>query len=428
MTCTDSPALSAKHAPRGASSAARTYVLAGLFLAALAALGCAGEINVENGETTSGETATDPTATEETCDPGAVAPEPDPAPVALTGVQSGCFIGNTLHLEALVDDVAHYVVLDIDEEGIARAAAVLDDLLGSASLTEAGPGLFARLRADDTGASLDVIDAAEPTAPKLLSNTPLPGTFDGDLALAASQGHVFYCARPSPEEKGKLYSVDLADPKLPAEPESIDTFACYFYGENTYSAAGASLMHWNHPTGNYVQDAYLYTLSPGAAKNIVDYGYNQTGVHMYGNVVSAAMSETRTVLDAENKTLFLLLDSEGSSGDPKKPSFTWASFAVSTERHLLTVADTTAYLVTPEGLRAYDITDLVNPVLTGYEATFPEAQGALRAIATSPRYLALADEKGTLFLAPRDTSGPVAPLVVHGPEYAPPAKPSDCDD
>jgi hypothetical protein len=410
MTFADRPALSPRRTLRG---------LPWLFLAAVAALGCSGEILVLPGDgddrpETGGETcATDPTPA-----------QPDPAPLAVTAVQSGAFIGDTLHLEATVDGSPRYVVLSIDAEGVARAVAMPDELLGPANLARSAPDTHARLRVDEAGTRhVDVVDTSKPEAPALISSAELEGAVDGLAVFSAAEEHLFFCMRPEGAEVAALISIDLTSPAEPSPPQSTESFLCHFHKDNLYSALGPTWISWNQPTGTWAQQTYLYMVGPAGAQNILDYAYNQTGVHMYGNVLAAATSEERAVFDPENETLFLIADPAGDY-----PYFGWATLSVGKERSLLGVADTTVYLTTDDGVRAYDITDIEHPELLPYQATIEPFTGALRTIATSPRYLALVDDEGTLFLLPRDSPGTVGPLVVHTADYAPsPAEPP-CSD
>lgn len=392
-----------------------------LLLATAAALGCSGEVVVLPGGPDRPETEG------EACAPGPTPAQPDPAPLAVTAVKSGVLIGDTLHLEATVDGTPRYLVLSIDAEGVARAVAMPDELLGPAGLVEIAPGTHARVRVGDPSAPyVDVVDTTTPEAPALISSTKLDRVVDGPAVVAAADGHLFFCARPQSGETAELADVDLTAPAEPAPPQTIESFLCHFYGDNSYSSAGSTMISWSHPTGYFVQDTYVYSLGPASAAKIVDYGYNQTGVHMYGDVVSAATSEERAVFDPENESLFLIAAPAGPGAE--NPAFTWATLSAGKERRLLGVADTTVYLVTGDGVRAYDITDIEAPQLLPYEAWIEPYEGALRTIATSPRHLAVVDDEGTLFLVPRDSPGTVGPLVVHRADYAPATAEAPCSD
>lgn len=398
-----------------------------LLLATTAALGCSGEVLVVPGGGPDGEESE---GSEETCASGPAIPPPGSAPLAVTGVKSGVFIGDTLHVEAMVDGVPRYLVLAIDAQGVARAVAMPDALLGPANLAAVAPGVHARVRGGEAGVTyVDVVDTAVPESPTLIASAQQDLIIDGPPVFTAAGGHVLFCARPLTGEPALLVDVDLSAPAEPAPALTMDSFFCYYSDDNSYSVAGSTVISWNHPTGSYVQQTYLYTLAPASAKSVMDYGYNQTGVHMYGNVLTAATSEQRAVFDPENEHLFLVADPAGGpAGGSGNPPFTWATLNAGEERRLLGVADTTAYLVTAGGVRAYDLTVIEKPVLLPYEAKIGPFTGVLRTLAVSPDYLAVADDEGTLFLLPQKSPATVGPLEVLAADYVPaPVEPS-CSD
>lgn len=400
-----------------------------LLVAAVTALGCSGEITVLGDEGGEGRPGLgDPG--DAACTTGGASAQPDPAPLALTDVKSGAFFGDTLHLEATVDGTPRYVVLHVDADGVARAVAMPDELLGPANLAESAPGVHARLRVDGAGVpNVDVVDTSDPGSPWLISSAAQGGTIDGPAVFSAGGGHLFFCLRPPGAETAELTSVDLTDPEEPSSPGSIESFLCYFHKDNMYSTSGDAWISWNQPTGTWVQQVYLHTVAPEGADALMDLGYNQTGVHQYGNVSTAALSPERAVFDPENKSLFLLATTSGDPTTVDNPPFAWATFTVGAERHLVGVADTTVYLETDESVRAYDIADILAPELLPYEAVMAPHEGALRTLATSPRYLAVVDEKGTLFLLPRESPGGVVePLVVHAAGYEPPPGEAACPE
>lgn len=394
----------------------RAFSRAFPFLLSVAATaGCTGGVVVVSDA--SGDT-TGPTG--EPCSTSSSSPT-EAAPLAVTAVKSAAFVGGTLHVEADVDGVARYLVIAIDGDGIARAVAMPDELLGPANLAQSRPGVHARLRRGEDGAPvIDVVDTSNPEAPALLASAKAEGSLEGAPVFSAADDRLYFCTTAPGAGNPSLWSLDLTSPEAPAPPVAIDSFACYWQSNSTYSTNGPTWLRWDSPTGYEVQSVYVYAMSPGAASTIVDYGYNQTGVHMYGNAITAAASRERAVVDPENASLFLLANPTGDPYSPENPPFTWASLHVGSERRLLGVADRVAYLVTDLGVRAYDVTDIVSPALLPFEATIGPSEGNLTTLAANERYLAIVDEEGTLFLLPRDAPGDVAPLVVHTAEYVPP--------
>jgi hypothetical protein len=396
---------------------------AALVLAATAALGCTGEITVQQ----PGDDPGSPETPGETCTPAPQPSQPDPQPVAVSAVKSAAFIADTLQLEADLDGFPNYLVLTIDDAGLVRFAAQHPDLTGPANLVQSAPGVHVRVRADAYGTPrVDVLDTSEPRAPGLISFDERPGSLTGQPVFSTVDDRVFFCITPPGADAGEVTALGLADPSDPGPAQTNESFLCYWHSEHEYSVAGSTWLLWDHPTGYEMQSVYVYTVGPDGPKKVVDYGYNQTGVHMYGNVLYAATSAERAVLDPEHKSLFMLANPAGNPYSTDDPPFTWTSLTVGKERQLVGVADSTVYLLTDEGLRAYDISDITAPVLLPYKGQIEHYEGALRTIATSDRYLAVVDEKGTLFLVPRDSFDSVGPLVVHAMGYALPEQ--DCSN
>ncbi|WP_437682069.1 hypothetical protein [Sorangium sp. So ce131] len=407
MTCTNLSGIPARCALRSAPW---------LLLATVAALGCSGEVTVAPRGPID-----PPVAGEDTCPPEDAPAPPDPAPIALTAVKSAAFVGDTLHVEATVEGVPRYVVLALDAGGGARAVAIATALRGPANLVEGAPGTHVRLRAGDAGNPVvDFVATEDPEAPELVSSAAVSGVLEGGTPFSVSAGRLFFCMRPliGDGESAALVAVDVQVRREPLVWELISSPLCARSGEVSYAAAGAAWISWNQPAESSSQDVSLHTVGAAGAASIVNHGYNPTGVHQYGAVLAAATSEQRAVFDPENRTYFLLVSPAGGA------QIAWASLGVGAERRLLGVADTTLYLATEDGVRAVDITDIERPETLPYRATIDGFEGALRLLATSPRFLAVVDDQGTLFLVPRDDPGTVGPLVVvPSAGDAPPAGP-----
>jgi hypothetical protein len=341
------------------------------------------------------------------------------APLDLSDARSAAFIGDHLHLQASVGGVDRYLVLGIDAKGEAYLEATPDALLGRADLAPLAASLHARVEVATGGAArVDVVDTADPAAPAIVASLALDGAIEAPAVFSAADGHAYFCMRPPGEDAHQLFSVDLSVPTAPGEPQRIESFLCNIYELDDqgarFAARGATWLSWNLPTGTFAQSANVYAVTPSSAAHVVDYGYNQTGIHHYGNVVSAATNGVRAVFDPENESQFLLADQlSGPNGD-----FAWAVFSIKGPKRLLGVADTTVYLTTKDRVRAYDISDIQHPALLPYEASVALGADPPRLLATSDRFLAVASAGGDLFLVPRDHPGTIAPLQVH-PETAP---------
>ncbi len=328
-------------------------------------------------------------------------------PVALSGAKSASFHGDVIHLEGSLGGEAHYWALAIESDTTARVANDLHDLTGRADLAPLAEGRHVRARPVEEGVRIEVMDTSDPKAPSILADFMVGGIGDALEAFSADGDHVFFAARPAPDAEWELYTVDLADPAHPGETQMIPSFLGYVPPEGRFLAAGSTWVTWNVPSGNWAEQVRMYAVTPEDADLTVDYAYNQTGVHHYGDVITAATDGARAVFDPENKSLFLVTDIGGS--------FNWVTFGVSTERRLLGVVDQTAYVITPEGLYAYDVSDIYNAPKTAFYAAIAFTSDDVRLLASSDRYLLVADGGEALYLVPRDVSGPVSPLrVVQG--------------
>jgi hypothetical protein len=299
--------------------------------------------------------------------------------------------------------------------------ATPDALLGPANLVEVAAGRHARVRVDDAGvAHAEVLDTSSPAQPAILADLPLDVVVDPPDVFSATERHLFFCARPAAGAGRQLTSVDLRSPAGPTPPEVVDDFACYLEPEGRFAAHGSTWISWNLPTGFWAQSTYAYAVAPDGAESVVDYAYNQTGVHQYGNVRRAATDGTRAVFDPENASLFLVADTvDGPNG-----AFAWVTFAGEGPQRLLGVVEAVAYLTTPSGVSAYDVADVASPVASPFHAAIA-FEGEPRLIAASRDYLVVADGDGPIHLVPRDAAGVVPPLVVA--EGPPPAPPPGCE-
>jgi hypothetical protein len=355
-------------------------------------------------------------------DPCADLPEPaDPTPFEVRDPASGVFIGNTLHLDATVSGERRYVVLEIASIEVAHAVAIRDDLLGPANWAPVAEGTHARVRAGSAGdVHVDVLDTTNPTAPALLASKAIAADVDASLPLvfSADREHVFFCAREAPEEQRKLVAVHLYDPTQPGDPSWLGTPMCDHYPDGGMAAQGEIWMVWGKE-----YDLDVYTVDPQGWTHIADYYYNPDGVHAYGEVLHASTDGSRAVFDPANDSEFFLVNVPEYT---PSGAIAHAYFGIAGPKRLLGVTGQVAYLATPDGIRAYEISDIDQPKLLSYEAHINFGEGLARLIATSDRWLAVVDASGALYVVPSHVSGRVEPLRVYGAE-GPPAPAPSCN-
>jgi hypothetical protein len=171
----------------------------------------------------------------------------------------------------------------------------------------------------------------------------------------------------------------------------------------------------------------IFDVTSAAATSIADYFYNPNGVHAYGPVLSASTDGSRIAFDVGHDSRFFLY--RVGSGDM---TITHVYLEVAGPKRLLGVVDHVAYLATPSGVRAYDVTDVpgqsgpddARMPLLDFHADIDLGDGLATLIASDSRRLAMIDAEGRLYVVPLDRSGAVAPLRIYdGP---PPPPPGGC--
>lgn len=377
-------------------------------LAAATLLACSGDVTV-----TLEAPAPAPPAGDVCVDPPPPA-VPAPTPVEVRDPASGIFLGDTLHLEATVDGERRYVVLEVESSETAHAVATREDLLGPANWAPLEEGTHARVRAGSAGeVHVDVIDTKDPATPELLASKTIVADVDASLPLvfSADPWHVFFCARPAEQEQRKLVAVHFFDPADPGEPHWLNSPVCDHYPDGGAAARGDLWMVWGKE-----YDLDVYTVALWGTEHIADYYYNPDGIHQYGPVLDASSDGSRAAFDPGNDSEFFLVNVPEPT---PSGAIAHAYFGIAGPKRMLGVADQIVYLATPDGVRAYDIADIDNPELLPYEASIAFGDGLARLIATSDRWLAVVDQGGTLYVVPRDVSGPVAPLQVYEPRESP---------
>jgi hypothetical protein len=339
-------------------------------------------------------------------------PPPPEFPLAkLDSLTSGVFIGGYLHLAGRLDGEERYVVLEIGQ----KFAWVVDtptNLLGPANLAAASPGKHARLRVTNGVVAVDVIDTTSPGKPILKQTTELLAWAEVPPAwqtvFSVVDDHLLFCFQGSPNPEPTLHSYPLDGSQQPFSIATGLYGVCSGIHQDRGSAKGKTWMSWGLQSNLFIYDA-----TATDAVKIAEYQYNPDGIHAYGAVLSAATDGERIVFDPASESEFFLY-SIGSSAD----IITHTVFGVKGPKRLLGVVDHIAYLATPEGVRAYDVsvigppTDWDSHALLDYHADIPLGSDLAQLIAADDAYLAIVDGAGRLYLVPRATSGPVSPLQV----------------
>ncbi len=204
---------------------------------------------------------------------GAPCPDPDPEDiVSLEAIRSATLFGATLHVQGSIDGQDNYALIDLSSNP-AHLVDLRPDLLGSARwIHESGP-YHARL----VGSQLDVLDAAAPESPVVVSSTTLSSAPTGGFSNAiASDGSGLFLALWAAEEQGNfLNRLDLSDPTQPGPPVRLENYPLEFLGDRA-EARGSLWLTW--APGSVA----LYDLT--AAKSINNHSFATNGVHNYGEL------------------------------------------------------------------------------------------------------------------------------------------------
>jgi hypothetical protein len=342
--------------------------------------------------------------------------------VDLRVASPGTFVGEHLHLDAIVDGERRYVVLQID----AGTAFVVGEpaIEGPAKLAHLGQNLYARAANEaEAVTGLDVIDTSEPFAPVVAAHHAVAGAMPAQLdgALGADAGHAYFCHSKN-EVEADLVSLDLTDPLEAGAPVPINEFACNLYFEHTTSV-GPVWVSWIPGGGDLAGSIHSFELEPTSAAGGVDFGYATNGIHNYGPAERTATDGRRIVVDAASNSWILLFDEHGNHGFDGP----YHTFPLGGPKRLLAVYDALAYFATTDGIHALDVSDVGAPAMIDFVADTGVALDELSLVAVGRTYLAVADGDGRLYLVDRSRSGPVPPARAFlGPPAETASHPGGC--
>jgi hypothetical protein len=326
--------------------------------------------------------------------------------VPIRYVKSARFYDDYLHVEAMMNNDERYVVLNLASDTTAHVVWTDNGyLLGPANLAQVTSTSGARVRAGDGGVpTVEVFDLTPPVKSlKLLAaqemNVNAP-TLDPNLSgFTFANGLFYFCATMVGDTDRSLVSVPI-DPEKPLEYPSVtsDAVCKSAYQNDRFVASDGVFAVWNIPTGDYVARAEVYRASGQGTVHPGDYGYNQTGVHQYGNVVAAFTDGKRAIFDPENDNWVFLF----GALDQPYADYDQASLAIAGPKHVLGLVDGIAYVATPDAIRAYDVTNIHDVKLLPFEAKLPFDGAQAQLVASSKDRLAITDTGGHLFIARRD--------------------------
>ncbi len=274
--------------------------------------------------------------------------------VTISTVRSATLMGDVLHLEASVDGVEAYALLDVS----VTPAVLIDsrpDLLGGARWTPLEGGQWARVR----GLSLEVLDASDPFAPSLTTGIDLDGALvDGWAGVWSTSGRDAYLCQWSEADAASFLTRVSVDANL---LERLENTSCDATGEHGDADAGLWVSWWE---GGAVR---LYDLVE--AHGIDSHSFAIDGVHQYGAITAVATDDAISAITMENESYAFLYYAD-------QPQFVVYSSFGGGEKQLLDVVEGQAIVAFPgdHGPRVQSF-DLDPPPAP--EA--PAAQGALSA-------------------------------------------------
>ncbi|MFN3200256.1 MAG: formylglycine-generating enzyme family protein [Bradymonadia bacterium] len=139
--------------------------------------------------------------------------------------------------------------------------------------------------------AVEWLDLPEQGQASVLSSTVLPGQI-----AAVHQGMVYLC------NWGELTRFDVAAGER-------EDWGSHRMCEGDGVAPGqAYAVSWTHQQGNHIPSFQVWGFDAGWPYNRRDFGFNPSGVHRYGDIVSAAVSESRLVVDTQSDTYSWVLE------------------------------------------------------------------------------------------------------------------------
>lgn len=347
------------------------------------------------------------TTTTTTATSSSTGPCTDPVPpidvVDIRSPRSATLFGTTLHVEALVDGLDTYAVIDLAGTP-ARLVETRDDLVGGARWTLMDSDLHARMN----GARLEVIDAEDAAHAALITSVDMPSELVPGFTDAVGAAHtwLYFCQRFEPGGPSYLSRIDVGDPKSPAAPEQLHGTPCDL-AANHGVAAGELWVTWD------ASSVTLYDLAEEASIN--SHGFSPDGVHQYGTLTAVKTDGSAVAATMQNEAYAFLYY-------PDSPSFVVYSSFGSGKKQLLDVVSGQALVAVPRGdktaIVAFDIATppgFEQPApATGMEVELEESTANLGefALLAKAQGRVIITDGAHLYDVPIGGKSPVKPLVV----------------
>ncbi len=241
--------------------------------------------------------------------PGAAAPSPVDAamrphcgvtPVPAPHAAVASWIGEHL----VVDQPGTVLIARLDGDRMRLLGAWGDSIGGQPSqrarLWVSGT---VALRATTAGMAdrLELLDVSDPEAPVLLAAEPHLGLDVADPVIVADDDGFAFC-----QDAGQL-RVRPAPVGGHLVIDHVEGWACR--PADASRAAGGHLLTWHLISGPYSGPSFaVHRLDDDVPSALVDLSFNPSGVHAYGDIRAAAVSDRRAYIDVASRRYGWILD------------------------------------------------------------------------------------------------------------------------
>jgi len=373
---------------------------------ALFASGCGSSVTLLGAEGSGSDSGEGGAGTE----PCVEVPAPMPAEVAMRVDEAATLIEGRLHFTGSVDGEEGYFVPRL-EDGVLWFDAEPLAIEGPARWAAWSGGAWGRVVGGDGTTSL----RAERLEGDAVAALPLEGEVPQGYrgTFSSFSDRLVFCHRAFAGAEMRLVGV-ASDGSL----QTVAAGGCSdFYDAS--AAHGALFVSWTLGTGISGGNTKVVNLAEGG-DTVVSFGFAPSGVHDYGGINGAGTDGAVAVVSTDNDDWMLVFDEQGQTSLDGP----YVAFSPAGPKRLLAVLDAWAYFATPEGVVAYDLSDVAVPAIVEDRAEADWDPATLTFLTASEDRLFVRDGDGQLWSVPRRLDGPVAPTSAYAGE--PVALPEGC--
>lgn len=254
-----------------------------------------------------------------------------------------------------------------------------------------GGGRYGRVTVDEAGRpSAETFDFSDPLAPRRLSVLADDDLQRPHAAVGATEGRLVLCVG------GELA---LVDPER-AETLRLPTRAG-ICGRAGLAIAGPQVVSWDQGRGALVPSFQLNTVVGGGLTSLLDFGFNPSGSHRYGDIVTAAVGPRHALIDVRSSRYSWLLNLTGEGNVLNE-----LDFPLEGDPPLLGFVGDLVLRGSARGLVSIDVSDLGRPQ-AGPSWPMEPGEEAPRLLAVGETHFAVRGADGGLLVLPRAGGDPL---------------------